>query len=77
MSNTDSMKPIDVGCPQLIPQGNLNPEQAGSYANMKKELDDSKKNTFNAGSDSYPGFVPGFTTKGLEGCWQCMTNSTK
>ena len=43
----------------------------------KKELDTAKKSTFNAGSDSYPGFVPGFTTKGLEGCWQCMTNSTK
>lgn len=73
MSNTDSMKPVDVGCPQLIPQGNLNPNQAGSYGNMIKSLEDSKKNMFTSGSNSYPGFTPGFSTKGLDGCWQCMT----
>lgn len=71
--STNSMKPIDVGCPQLIPQGNLDPNQAGSYGNMLKSLEDSKKNMFVSGSDSYPGFTPGFTIKGLEGNWQSMS----
>lgn len=71
--STNSMKPIDVGCPQLIPQGNLDPNQAGSYGNILKSLEDSKKNMFVSGSNSYPGFTPGFTIKGLEGNWQSMS----
>ena len=75
MSENKTMKPVDVGCPHLIPQGNLNPNQSGSYANMMKSLEDSKKNMYTSGSSSYPGFTPGFTTKGLEGNWQSMSKT--
>jgi hypothetical protein len=71
--STNSMKPIDVGGVNMVPQGNLNPNQAGSYANLMKSLEDSKKNVYTSGSNAYPGFTPGFTAKGLDGCWQCMT----
>ena len=69
------MKPIDVGGIRLVPQGNLNPNQPGSYASLQKELNNTKKNTFVSGSSSYPGFTSGYSTKGLEGCWQCATFS--
>lgn len=73
--STNSMKPIDVGGIRLIPQGNLNPNQAGSYASLAKALDDSKNRMFTSGSNAYQGFTPGYTTKGLEGCWQCASIS--
>ena len=34
----DHMKPVDVGAPRLIPQGNLSDHPA-SYAGMRKALD--------------------------------------
>ena len=74
MSNNNSMTPVNVGAIYEIPKGNLNPNQAGSYANLKKELDDAKKRMFTTGSSAYPGFTPGFSIQGLGGCWQCMSN---
>jgi hypothetical protein len=73
--SSNSMKPMDVGGIRLIPQGNLNVNQPGSYGSMMKALTDTNKSTFVSGSSSYPGFTPGYTVKGLEGCWQCATFS--
>lgn len=73
--SSNNMKPIDVGGIRLIPQGNLNPNQAGSYASLAKALDDSKTRMFTSGSSAYPNFNSGYTTKGLEGCWQCASIS--
>lgn len=69
----DDMKLVDVGCGQMIPMGNLNPNQPGSYAYMRNELDKAygSKKTFKASTPS--GFTPGYTTKGLEGNWGSMT----
>lgn len=59
------MKLVDVNCGRMVPQGNLNPNVAGSYAYMRNELDQKMKSSkmFRAGT-SY-GFTPGYTTKGL------------
>jgi hypothetical protein len=66
-------KLVDVGCGKLIPQGNLNPNQPGSYAYMRNELDKAygSSKTFKATTPS--GFTPGFTIDGLEGNWGQMT----
>jgi hypothetical protein len=72
MSKND-MKPMDVGAIYLIPKGNLNTNQPGSYGSMMKALDDSRKRLFVSGSSGYKDFTPGYTTKGLEGCWQCAS----
>ena len=73
MANTD-MKLVDVNCGRMIPQGNLNPNQAGSYASMRAELD-KKQNSSKCFQSSTPsGFKPGYTTKGLNDvCWGCAT----
>ena len=73
MANDNSMTPVNVGAIYEIPKGNLDANQAGSYGYLKKALDDSKKRMVTAGSDAYPGFTPGFTIQGLDGCWQCMS----
>lgn len=68
------MTPINVGAIYEIPKGNLDPNIPGSYANLKKELDASKKRMITTSSTAYPGFTPGFSIQGLDGCWQCMSN---
>lgn len=74
-SSQDSMKPIDVGAPKLIPKGNLSDHPA-SFAGMRKALDAAQSCKVTSRGTSYPGFAPGYTTKGLEGDWQSMTLST-
>ena len=68
----DHMKPVDVGAPRLIPQGNLSDHPA-SYAGMRKALDAVQTSKVTTRGTAYPGFVPGYTTKGLEGEWQTTT----
>ena len=67
----EHMKPVDVGAPRLIPVGNLSNHPA-SYAGLRKELD-GKSGFINTRGTAFPGFVPGYTTKGLEGEWQTST----
>ena len=69
---SNDMKLVDVNCGRLIPQGNLNPNQPGSYAAMRNELD-KKQNSNKGFKSSFNGFTPGSNTKGLGGCWGCMT----
>lgn len=72
----DSMKPVDVGAPKLIPLGNLDPNQPGSFAGMRKELDSKQKCGFVSRTTAYPGFKPGYYGDGfksLEGDWQSST----
>jgi hypothetical protein len=64
MANND-MKLVDVNCGRLIPQGNLNPNQAGSYANMRAELDRKQNSSKGFQATTSYGFQPGYTTKGL------------
>ncbi len=71
MSN-EHMKPVDVGAPRLIPQGNLSDHPA-SYAGMRKALDNAHMGKVTTRGTAFPGFVPGYTTKGLEGEWQTTT----
>lgn len=69
------MKPVDVGCARLIPQGNLS-SNPGTYAGMRKALDDAYKKGVNTRSSLHPGFVPGYYGSGLEplsGEWQTTT----
>lgn len=68
---------IDVGCGEMIPKGNLDPNQPGSYAYMKNELDGAYKNNDNFKAETPTGFRPCFTTKGLEGLWGLMTKPKK
>jgi hypothetical protein len=65
MANNNDMKLVDVNCGRLVPQGNLNPNQPGSFAALRNELDKkyASSKCFQA-STSY-GFQPGYTTKGL------------
>lgn len=70
----NNMKPVDVGAPRLIPQGNLS-SFPGSYASMRKELD-GKKYSNNTRCSQYPNFIPGYSGSGLEGLsgeWQSST----
>lgn len=72
----ESIKPIDVGAPQLIPQGNLNKNIPGTFASMRQELDSKQNAGFISRSSMYPGFKPGYTGGGLEplsGDWQSST----
>ena len=70
----NEMKLKDVGCPQLIPQGNLNPNQAGSFANIRAELDAKTKSNKGFQATTSYGFKPGYTINGLKDvCWGCMT----
>ena len=73
MAHSD-MKLIDVNCGQMIPQGNLNPNQPGSYASMRNELDKKLGSSKCFQSSTHNGFKPGYTTKGLsDNCWGCMS----
>lgn len=73
MAHND-MKLIDVNCGQMIPQGNLNPNQHGSYASMRNELDKKFGSSKCFQSSTHNGFKPGYTTKGLsDNCWGCST----
>ena len=73
MAHND-MKLIDVNCGQMIPQGNLNPNQPGSYASMRNELDKKQNSSKCFQSSTQNGFKPGYTTKGLSDvCWGCAT----
>lgn len=73
MAHND-MKLIDVNCGQMIPQGNLNPNQPGSYASMRNELDKKLGSSKCFQSSTHNGFKPGYTTKGLsDNCWGCMS----
>ena len=69
----EPMKPMDVGAATLIPQGNLS-GVPGSYSAIKTELDAKERagKTLSRTSQ-YPSFAPGYTTKGLEGDWECTT----
>lgn len=64
-SSQDNMRLVDVNCGRMIPVGNLNPNVAGSYGYMRRELDQKQRSSrcFHAGTSS--GFTPGYTTKGL------------
>lgn len=68
-------KLVDVNCGTMLPSGNLNVNQPGSYAAMRKELDKAYagNNTFTSSTTN--GFKPGYTIKGLEGNWGTMTIS--
>ena len=73
MAHND-MKLIDDNCGQMIPQGNLNPNQPGSYASMRNELDKKFGSSKCFQSSTHNGFKPGYTTKGLsDNCWGCMS----
>jgi hypothetical protein len=70
-----SMKPVDVGAPQLIPQGNLDVNNPGTFAGMRKVLD-AKQRSFVSRTSAHPTFSPGYTGGGLEslsGDWQSST----
>lgn len=68
------MKLVDVNCGRMIPQGNLNPNQAGSFASMRNELDQKQSSSKCFKSSTPSGFTPGYTTKGLNNvCWGCAT----
>ena len=73
MANNNDMKLVDVNCGRLIPQGNLNPNQAGSFAYMRNELDKAYGSPKTFKSSTAGGFKPGYTTKGLEGDWGTMS----
>ena len=69
------MKPVDVGAPKLIPQGNLSDHPA-SYQGMRKALDDAQKGKTTTRSTAHPNFIPGYYGKGwggVEGEWQTTT----
>lgn len=68
----DHMKPVDVGAPRLIPKGNLS-DNPGSFASMRKALDIAQGRGVVTRGTAFPGFTPGYTTKGLEGEWQTTT----
>lgn len=71
---SNDMKLIDVNCGQMIPQGNLNPNQPGSYASMRSELDKKFGSSKCFQSSTQNGFKPGYTTKGIsDNCWGCST----
>lgn len=72
----DSMKPVDVGAPQLIPQGNLNKSNPGTFAGMRQELDKKQSAGFVSRTSMHPEFKPGYIGSGLEplsGDWQSST----
>lgn len=72
MSSQDNMKPVNVNAPVEIPKGNLS-DNPGSFGGIRKALDDAYKHKTTSSSGTYPGFKPGYTTKGLEGDWQSTT----
>ena len=72
----EHMKPVDVGAPRLIPQGNLSDHPA-SYNGMRRALDAAQTSKVTTRGTAFPGFVPGYTTKGLEGEWQATTIGAK
>lgn len=77
MSN-NSMKPVDVGAPELIPMGNLNPNHPASFAGLRKELDSKQHGQFVSRTSAYTGFKPGYSGGGLEGLageWQQWRSS--
>lgn len=65
----DNSKPFDVGAPVLIPKENLGPSP-GTFAGIRKALDDANKRQTVSRSSTCPDFKPGYTTVGLEGDWQ-------
>lgn len=70
----NDMKLVDVNCGRLMPKGNLNPNQAGSYASMRAELDKKQNSSKGFQASTSYGFKPGYTTKGLNDvCWDCAT----
>lgn len=72
----NNMKPVDVGAPKLIPQGNLNANQPASYAGMRKELDSKQKDQLTSRTSTCPNFKPGYYGDGWEGLageWQSST----
>jgi len=72
---SEHMNPVDVGAAQLIPAGNLS-DNPGSYAGMRRCLDDAQKGVINTRSTAHPGFIPGYYGDGLEalkGEWQTTT----
>lgn len=70
MKNNNSMHPVDVGCGRLIPQGNLDPSQPGSFGGMMKSIGSNKKDF--VASTNY-GFTPGFTIFGKNIPWNTAT----
>ena len=54
--------------------GLFNPNQPGSYASMRNELDKKYNSSKCFQSSTSYGFKPGYTTKGLSDvCWGCST----
>ena len=73
MTNND-MKFVDVKSGRMIPTETINPNQAGSYASMRAELDKKQKSSKCFQSSTLSGFKPEYTTKGLNDvCWGCAT----
>lgn len=72
MAQDKDMQPVDVNAPVMIPRGNLS-DNPGSFAGMRKALDDARKHTTKSNSGTCPEFKPGYDTVGLEGDWQSTT----
>ena len=69
MKNNNDMTPVDVGCGRLIPQGNLNPNQPGSFGAMLKDLESAYKSSDSFKASTSSGFTPGFTIDGKNYNW--------
>lgn len=73
MAKNNDMKLIDVNCGRLLPQGNLNANQAGSYAYMRNELDKAYKSPKTFKSSTSYGFTPGYSNKAFGDGWGTAT----
>lgn len=75
METKNDMTPVDCGAIVLIPQGNLNDKNPGTYGGMMKALEAGKKSSGAFKASTANGFTPGSTTKGIDGNWGTMTCS--
>lgn len=74
----DSMNPMNVGAPQLIPDGNIKSKSPGSFGEMQKAYyaASCSPNVFKSRTSANPSFVPGYQMSGFDKSeWQTMTRS--
>lgn len=74
----NDMTPVNVNCPELIPQGNLNSGHPASYSGIQKAYQTSQQssNMFRSESTAYPGFKVGYSNPAFGSNWNTFSNVT-
>jgi hypothetical protein len=72
----NGMTPVNVNCPELIPQGNLNNTHPASYSGIQKAYQSSQQspNMFRSEGTTYPGFKVGYSNPAFGNNWNTFSN---